>query len=227
MEEMNMNVAEEKVAEENDTPQLQVSPKDGILNFAKKLFSPANRIKTISAIAAVVLLTVMFGGLHYLSPRAVALRYVNAMFWDDEVALKRCVAYDYYAYKLDGMSEEEYFAWRSDILDEDIKSWRDLSRYSVTATKEELEDEYGEYRVSSEVTRVKDISNNKMKENREHRLERLEEEVLFDADTIKDSKVVTVKRKISGEDYISRVTIEVYLVKVNGLWKALDYAYKD
>lgn len=226
MEEMHVDVAEE-VAVENDTPVASPRKKEVILNFVKKLFSPANRIKTISAIAAsVVLIIVVFGVLHYLSPSAVALRYANADLWRDAVALKQCYVHDYYAYSLGEDSEDEYFEYVSDEYDEDIKSWRDISRLRATQEREWLEDKYGEYRVSHKVTRVKDISNNKMKEEQESWLETLEEEGLFDADTIKDSKVVTVKRKISGEDDIARDTIKVYLVKVNGQWKVLDGEYE-
>lgn len=222
MEEMHIDVAEEKVAVENSTPVASPEKKKGILNFVKKLFSPANRIKTISAIAAlIVLIAVMFGVLYYLSPSATALRYEKAYFWGDPVAKKQCLAYDYYAFVLGEDSEEEYFEDFSESYDEDIKSWRDLSRYYRSWLEEDMEDNYGDYKVSFEVTRVKDISNKTLKERNDGLLELLEGSSLFDADTIKDSKEVTIKRKISGEDDIDRVTLTVYLVKVNGLWKVL------
>ena len=45
----------------------------------------------------------------------------------------------------------------------------------------------------------------------------------FDSDKISKGMLVTVKVKIKGEDETDRETADVYLAKIGGLWKALDY----
>ena len=40
---------------------------------------------------------------------------------------------------------------------------------------------------------------------------------------ITDAKIVTVKVKIKGEDENDKQSFDVYMVKMKGAWKVLDY----
>ena len=193
-----------------------------------KLFSVQNRKKTIAAIAVVLVIAIAAGCLIYRgSPKNVAVRYVKAYEFSDYVAEHKVMAYDTYAYFLGDMSEEEYFEQCSDRYDEDIQSWKDLSDYYRTDWEEFLEDIYGEYKLSIEASRVKDMSNKRLEAEYGNFLNELETKIAFDRDDISDAKEVTVKLKIEGEDGTDRETYIVCLVKINGVWKALGSEYGD
>ena len=93
--------------------------------------------------------------------------------------------------------------------------------------QEQLEDEYGEYKVTTEVTRTKDISVKKALEDCAVWVKILERDINFDTDSISDACVVTAKAKITGEDEIERTKIDVYVVKIGGSWGVLDYISAD
>lgn len=61
--------------------------------------------------------------------------------------------------------------------------------------QEQLEDEYGEYKVTTEVTRTKDISVKKALEDCAVWVKILERDINFDTDSISDACVVTAKAK--------------------------------
>ena len=177
----------------------------------------------ILVVAAVLVLVAALSVASYSSPKTVAKRYLDAYVYRDYVTLNKLMAYDVYAYELywyDG-DEEKYFEEVSNEFDEDIYSWKELSKYMREYMDEELCDEYGDYSISYEVTREKDISIRKLEEEEKYLIERLEERADFDIDDVAKAKVITIKAKIKGEDETERETIEVYMVKIGGSWKAL------
>lgn len=202
--------------------------KSKIVSAILNLFSPQNRKKTIIAIAVILVIAIAAGCLISRgSPENIAVRYVEAMEFGNYVTMHKVMAYDTYMKILDEMSEEEYFEEISDEFKEDIQSWKDLSDYLRTTAEESLEDAYGEYKLSFDVSRVKDISIRRLEDEYESTLDSLEEELAFDRDDISDAKEVTVKGKFEGEDETDRMTYTVCMVKMNGAWKVLTFRYVD
>lgn len=202
------------------TPELE-DLKRKVLKLRK-----SKKVKRIGGlvVAAVLVLVAALSVISYSSPKAVAKRYLDAYVYRDYVTMNKLMAYDVYAYELywcDG-DEEKFFEEVSDEFDEDIYSWKELSKYMREYVDEELCDEYGDYSISYEVTREKDISIRKLEEEEEYLIERLEKRANFDIDNVTKAKVITIKVKIKGEDETERETIEVYMVKIGGRWKVLS-----
>lgn len=175
----------------------------------------------VPAVVAVVALCVLLGS---RSPESVAERYAKAYLTDQKTVAK-LKAYDYQkylCYSYDG-DEEAFFEAYSDLLDEDISGWNEYYKVCDASRKEDLEEAYGEFKVTAETTRTKDISVKKLDEDRSWWLDWLEKHCEpFDRDDIQDAKIVTVKLKIKGEDDSDRESMEVYLVKIHGSWRVLD-----
>lgn len=233
MQEPNKNdvpeIVADAVSEQPETGNLTADKKNvDVLSVLRELFSPQKRKKTVGIlVAAVLLIAVVTGVLVYLSPSSVAKRYMDAWNWQNYPKLQRVMTYDWYAYVLDGDSEEEYFEDKSDFYDEDIASWNDLAKYNKQATIENYEDIIGDFSISMEVTRVKEMSMNRVEDEYDWILENLEKDQQFDPDEISDAKEVFVKVKVEGEDDTLRNTYAVCLVKMGGLWKALGCGPAD
>ena len=121
--------------------------------------------------------------------------------------------------------EDGYFEYLSNEYDEYITSWKELSSFYRYDTIENLEDYYGDYKITVEVTRTKDKSFDKLvKDELGSSIDYLEN-YGFDRDSVTNAKEVTVKYKIKGEDETDRVTYIVWVVKIGGLWKVLDYEF--
>ena len=179
---------------------------------------PPLKFILIGAAALAVVIAVVVILLSRNNPSSVAKRYIQAFYTDDKTATSLW-AFDFNAIRLseyDG-SEEEFFEAMSDEYSADISSWNDFYKAVDSSFQEQLEDEYGEYKVTTEVTRTKDISVKKA----------LERDINFDTDSISDACVVTAKAKITGEDEIERTKIDVYVVKIGGSWGVLDYISAD
>ena len=117
-----------------------------------------------------------------------------------------------------------FFESKSDKFEEDINSWEDYFRVYQTQALEFDEDTCGDYKITYRVSKIKDLSERKVKASNESLLSALEEIANFDADTIKEGKYVTVKVKEDTEELgIIRYTYTVTLVKVSNSWKVLDY----
>ena len=194
----------------------------------QRLFSVQNRKKTIIILAVIMAVAIVAGCLlARTSPKSVAIRYAEAMLFSDYVKIHKTTAYDYYAFTLGEKSEEEYFENVSDKYKEDIESWKDMSTYFRSRSVEDLEDDYGNYKLSFDASRVKDMSLRRLEDEHEDLLDYLEEEVAFDRDDISAAKEVTVKIKLEGEDATERETWTICMVKINGAWKALYYESSD
>lgn len=208
------------------------SVKEAGRNLAEKiknLFSAKNRKKTCLILLAVIVVIGCITGISaYNSPKAVAKRYLKAGLMQDNATVCKLTAYDFKAYTMmmprifnPDLDEEAYFEQRAEEYDEDITSWKDLFAVEKKLHKETLEDTFGKYKLTVEVTREKDISEKKAKSELEDWLELLEAETDFDSDIVEDCKVITAKIKLIGEDETERDTAQIYLCKVNGAWKVL------
>lgn len=182
--------------------------------------------KTLGLIAAAVIVAVAAAAIFLggSGPESVAERYCKAWYTDAKTE-SSLLAFDWQEYLLNGYDdEEEFFEEQGDYYYADIASWGDYYKAVDAAQEEELEDIYGEYELTAEASKTKDMSLNKLQDEMGSYLDALEEYTSFDRDNISDVKVVTVKVKISGEDDTSRVTWSVYTVKIGGGWKVLDYS---
>lgn len=202
----------------------QIELKDKIVQKAKLYFSPEKRKKTVislSAVIAVILLVVIL--LVRGSASSVAKRYCSA-FVGDLHTQERLTAYDWRNEKIQGYrDEDDFFEAMSEEYDEDVKSWGSYYRADNKDAKETVEDYVGKYSKTVTVTKVRDISVNKLKDDMSSFIRILEKNGSFDADKISAAKSITVKMKIKGEDQTIRHTYDMYLVRIGLAWKVLDY----
>ncbi len=177
----------------------------------------------ILAAAAVVLIAAAVALLSRGSASSVAKRYCKAMFGDQKTVVE-LTAYDWKQLQLDGYEdEEEYFEKAGDRWDEDIRSWNDFYQARNASMREDMEDIYGDYQLTVEATKSRDISVKKLLSDQDYWLDSLEDCAAFDRDSVTAAQQVTVKVKIKGEEDTDRVTYKVTLVKAGGGWKVLDY----
>lgn len=208
-----------QVLDDDSIPQQQVDQQ-----ITSTTSTPKKKWLIIGIIASVVLILsiALFSVLSSLSPQSIAEKYAEAYIFGDICKLQKYSAYDCYEFALRSYDdEEEYFEIMSDHYDEDITSWDDLSKAQRAYADEEFSDEYGDYKVTIEATRVKDISIRKLAEECGYQLDLLEEQGLIDRDDIAEAKEVTLKLKIAGEDTTDRDTGTIYLVRLGFFWKVL------
>ncbi len=214
-------------AVEEAAPVAEVAEKEAAKKecFIKKFFAPPCLKKTIAVlVAAVIVIAIVVGSLvSYMSPGNVACRFVEASIFENYTKLFDLTAFDLEKQLLDGEEYEVFFEEVSDRYNEDIYNWKDYSKFNRIMMEEDLEYEFGEYKISIEASRIKDMSIRRLKAMMEDEIEDLEKEGLFDEDLIKDVKEVIVKAKIKGEDSIEREEMTVYLVKMGGAWKVLEF----
>jgi|GEM_PF-1604521 len=209
--------------------QVKTKVKESPLTTIKNAFSPQKRKKTIALlVAAVVVIVAIICVLSYLSPKNVAVRYAEAFFEEDVVTENKIAAYDLYAFLVedDYDTEEDLFERYSDYYKEDITSWKDLAKCNKQIHEDWMYEEFGKYKVSSETSRIKDLSIRHLEEENDYFLSFLEEHCGFDRDDISKAKQATVKMKIKGDYDSDRVTFDVTLVKIGGVWKGFDCGYE-
>ena len=187
----------------------------------KALFSRENCKKTIAVILGViVVIGVVCGVISYNSPASVARRYVKARYeFDDKVEDSVRVGGKYY--RFGDMDEQEWLEEQSSQYDEDFSSMSDYYNYWKTERDEGLYDYYGEYKITTRVSKEKDVRVGKL----------LDDEVIaetldmldIDEGRVKAAKLVTVKLHIDGEDDSDRMTFEVRLVRIGLAWKVIDW----
>lgn len=186
----------------------------------KVLFSRENRKKTIAVILGViVVIGVVCGVISYNSPASVARRYVKAWYeWNDKVEDSTYVGGKYY--RFGDMDEQEWLEYKSSQCDEDFSSMSDYYNNMKTFREEMLYDYYGEYKITTRVSKEKDVRVGKL----------LDDEVIvemldmldIDEGRVKAAKLVTVKLHLDGEDDNDRMTFEVQLVRIGLAWKVID-----
>lgn len=189
----------------------------------KVLFSRENRKKTIAVILGViVVIGVVCGVISYNSPASVARRCVKAWFeCDYKIVDSTLVGGKYYWFGDE--DEQEWLEEQSNWYDEDFSSMSDYYNYMKTERDEYLYDEYGEYKITTCVSKEKDVRVGKL----------LDDEVIaetldmldIDEGRVKAAKLVTVKLHVVGEDDSDRATVEVWLAKIGLAWKVIDWYY--
>ena len=189
----------------------------------KVLFSRENRKKTIAVILGViVVIGVVCGVISYNSPASVARRCVKAWFeCDYKIVDSTLVGGKYYWFGDE--DEQEWLEEQSNWYDEDFSSMSDYYNYMKTERDEYLYDEYGEYKITTRVSKEKDVRVGKL----------LDDEVIaetldmldIDEGRVKAAKLVTVKLHVVGEDDSDRATVEVWLAKIGLAWKVIDWYY--
>ena len=221
MEEMH-NVNSEDTTAEIETATVSAcadsKSKNSIVGFIKK------RKLLLIIIAAVVVLGTAAGiVLSSLTPENIAEECAEAYFLSDYAKVEKYTAYNFRTFKLGGKDEEEFFEIQGGLYKEYIETWDDYFSVLKENRAEYIYDGYGEYELTVEATRSKEMSQRKFEVEYSRTLQALEEDNLLDRDDITDVKVVTVKIKIKGEDETDRKTIDIIMVKIGLLWKALDY----
>ena len=189
----------------------------------KTLFSRENRKKTIAVILGViVVIGVVCGVISYNSPASVARRCVKAWFeCDYKIVDSTLVGGKYYWFGDE--DEQEWLEEQSNWYDEDFLSMSDYYNYMKTERDDTLYDEYGEYKITTRVSKEKDVRVSKL----------LDDEVIaetldmqdIDEGRVKAAKLVTVKLHVVGEDDSDRATVEVWLAKIGLAWKVIDWYY--
>lgn len=195
-----------------------------LLDGIKYAFDPSRWKKTaclLGAAAAVLAAVIML--IKWNSAGAVAVRYCRG-YYDNPKSVMRLSAYDWEKYVTSSSKDEaDFFEKISEESHEEITSWHDLYKAMRSELRNELEDDFGKYKIVLNVTKVRDISVKKLSYEQKDFISELEKTGCFDADEMKAGKEVTVKAKIVGEDETSRDTFQVYMVKMRGGWKALTY----
>ena len=97
----------------------------------------------------------------------------------------------------------------------------DYYNYMKTERVEYLHDEYGEYKITTRVSKEKDVRVGKLLDDDDivETLDTLD----IDEGRVKAAKLVTVKLHIDGEDDSDRWTLEVQLVRIGLAWKVIDW----
>ena len=189
----------------------------------KVLFSRENRKKTIAIILGViVVIGVVCGVISYNSPASVARRYVKARYeYDYKIVDSTLVGGKYYWFGDE--DEQEWLEEQSSWYDEDFSSMSDYYNYMKTERDEYLYDEYGEYKITTRVSKEKDVRVGKLLDDDDivETLDTLD----IDEGRVKAAKLVTVKLHIDGEDDSDRATVEAWLAKIGLAWKVIDWYY--
>lgn len=243
-DEMHTKADAENIPETQEAPQEQaatVSEQETkekvhigkrILDGIRNAFSP-ERWKKSAVITAVVVLVIAVAGvlLGRNSPASVARRYAIALF-DDMKTVVKLSAYDWQKDRLaDYRDEDDFFEKMSDEYDEDISTWRTFYKAVDKKIREGFEDTQGNYKISAEVSKNRNISLNKWLDDYSSTLKNLEKTGSFDKDKVSEAKEVTVKVKLKGEDSTKRVTADMCLVKTGVSWRVLtcdmDWDWRD
>lgn len=189
----------------------------------KTLFSRENRKKTIAVILGViVVIGVVCGVISYNSPASVARRYVKARYeYDYKIVDSTLVGGKYYWFGDE--DEQEWLEEQSNWYDEDFLSMSDYYNYVKTECDDTLYDEYGEYKITTRVSKEKDVRVGKLLDDDDivETLDTLD----IDEGRVKAAKLVTVKLHVVGEDDSDRATVEVWLAKIGLAWKVIDWYY--
>ena len=189
----------------------------------KVLFSRENRKKTIAVILGViVVIGVVCGVISYNSPASVARRYVKAMYeYDYKIVDSTLVGGKYYWFGDE--DEQEWLEEQSNWYDEDFLSMSDYYNYMKTECDDTLYDEYGEYKITTRVSKEKDVRVSKLLDDKS--IVRILDMQDIDEGRVKATKLVTVKLHVVGEDDSDRATVEVWLAKIGLAWKVIDWYY--
>ena len=187
----------------------------------KTLFSRENRKKTIAVILGViVVIGVVCGVISYNSPASVAQRFAKTWCVSDyKVNDSTLVGGKYYWFGDE--DEQEWLEEQSSWYDEDFSSMSDYYNYMKTEREEELYDDYGKYKITTRVSKEKDVRVGKLLDDED--IVEILDTLDIDEGRVKAAKLVAVKFHIDGEDDSDRLTFEVQLVRIGLAWKVIDW----
>lgn len=187
----------------------------------KELFSRENRKKTIAVILGViVVIGVVCGVISYNSPASVARRYIKASFEGDYRVINSTLVGGKY-YWFGDEDEQEWLEYSGNWYDEDFSSMSDYYNYMKTERDDTLYDEYGKYKITTRVSKEKDVRVGKLLDDED--IVEILDTLDIDEGRVKAAKLVTVKFHIDGEDDSDRLTFEVQLVRIGLAWKVIDW----
>ena len=168
----------------------------------------------------IVVIGVVCGVISYNSPASVAQRFAKTWCVSDyKVNDSTLVGGKYYWFGDE--DEQEWLEEQSNWHDEDFLSMSDYYNYMKTERDEYLYDYYGEYKITTRVSKEKDVRVGKLLDDDDivETLDALD----IDEGRVKAAKLVTVKLHIDGEDDSDRWTLEVQLVRIGLAWKVIDW----
>ena len=182
------------------------------------------------AIAAVVIAAVIVAAILIIKwngPESVAERYFRGFM--GETSCKdayNLLAYDWSELMMEQEgyeSEEELLDYFSSENDEEFESFNDIYRYRDEQMREELEQEYGLYKIDIKVINAKDASVKKALNESLYDIFTYSSDWIddLDEDNISACKKVKLRVKIEGEEKTYTEKISVYVVKIKGAWKVL------
>ena len=203
-------------------PEKPDAKKSSFGTFLKHCFSKKSLVKTAAVLLAAALL--IGGGLYYLnsrSPKSVARRYALAFVEDDYSTICDLCAYDYKLWYT-GEDEEDFLRKKSEYYGIDIASWTDYCSVYRILTKGLLEDMYGRYKLSANVTEEEDLTAEKLLVKVDVITLAIAKKCGFESDSITAGKKCTVEVKITGENDQREYIRTVYLAKIEGSWKVLE-----
>ncbi len=205
---------------------------------AKKpgLFAPERIKKTVilfGALLVVIVAAIITITLCAFSPGNVAERAAKAWFLEDKRAYGNTLAYslkddeiglfmELEDIKDKKVGKDRFYEYYSDKYDEDILSWRDYCKVVTSRKKEYYEIIYGEYKLTVNAKKSKDVRVKKFKSEREWSFNDIFEHTGFDIDNYKKMKCVTVRLVVDGEEEKERESLDVYLVRKGLIWKAVS-----
>jgi hypothetical protein len=113
-----------------------------------------------------------------------------------------------------------YWEYASDEWDFDMEDTIDDFNDEYEDSYEELEDYYGKnIKIKYEVTKEKDLSDNKL----EDLADALEEMYEIDAKSVKAAKKLTIKFTVKGSDEEEKFKMQnIYAVKIGGKWYMMN-----
>lgn len=182
-----------------------------------------------AVIAAVIVAAILI--IKWNGPESVAERYFRGFV--GETSCKdayNLLAYDWRELMMeqaDCESEEELLEYFSSESDEEFESFNDVYRYRDEEMREELEQEYGLYKIDIKVINAKDTSVKKALNESLYDIFTYSSDWIddLDEDNISACKKVKLRVKIEGEENTFTDKMNVYVVKINGAWKVLGTAW--
>ena len=163
-------------------------------------------------------------------PEDVAKAFVKAEALNDMNEMKGLYVHDYEAeMKADALDEygdeETFFEEFSEEMGEEIKSWNAAFAAVKKMYKEQLEEMYGKYTLSVDVTDTIEMDEDELEDIKYDLEDYISDGYLSEKDwnNIKAGVIVTVELAIEGEENEDKVAYDVYLVKVGSKWKVADY----
>lgn len=207
---------------ENACPEEQAADQKPKVTVRKKWV-----VMLCVALGIVILAGATFGVVSALSPERIAVKYYEALCYNDINELDTYLAYDYLEWVLDGRDEEDFFKKRSNEYHEKITSWGDYARVRREYAEKKLYREYGAYDLTVNALESRDITLLTLEDEYSDILRRAETEYDINIDDISAVKVVTIRFKIDGEEEGVKEIIDVIMVRSGILWKVLDWDLKS